>query len=413
MIKRIFTTTLFSAVSRAFSTGTNLFVLFFIARFLGPQPLGLYGIAFTFLYLFFSVSGMNLDIFLGKEIAYIQQDKDRTFALFNEFAAATIYGVWASAAVLLLSALLYHRLSLYLLVLTFVTGILLGVEKNLSGFLLGRERMDVEAFYSLLTFVVVVVLLMVNKGGMTIEGVFIVRIVGLVVGIGGRLLNLRQFTAFKRFRLKLRFFHEIKYYWFNQIAGFLIRQVDVLILSFFVEEAMLGAYFLALRIYITLNIATEVFAVSLTPFISRTFQGQETIEFNRFLKRITGMALLGGLLLAAAVFLSGDLLISLFSRDLAAESSRYLKLLAFVIPCRVVIHILGAFLSSSRYQKVRFYLSLGLSLSFMSTTLVLAGMYLADGAVAARILSEILTFGLYFYVVFYKIQPLTQPQKKL
>lgn len=404
MLRRIFTTTLYSGISRAFSTATSLFILFFIAKFLGPQPLGIYGVAFTFLYLFFSISGMNLDIFIGKEIAYLKEDKDKTFLIFNEFIVATFFGLSASMAVLLLSVLLYRQISLYLLLLTFITGILLGIEKNLSGFLLGRERMDIEAFYSIVSFFVVLILLLLNKNQMTVAAIFLVRIFSLAVGIIGRLLSVHRFLVFQRFRFKLRFFGEIKYYWFNNIAGFLIRQADVLILSFFVGEATLGGYFLALRIYISLNIVTEVFSLALTPFISRTFQGQETIEFNHFLKRITGFSLVGGILMAVTVYYFTSPLISLFNRDLVTDSSRYLKLLAFVIPCRVMISIMGAFMSSSRFQKVRFYFSIGLSSSFILITVILASLYHCEGAVIARLISEIIAFSLYFYFVFFKME---------
>lgn len=404
MLKRIFTTSFFSILSRGLNTATNIFILFVISRFMGPQELGVYGIAFTIFNLFFSVASMNLWIYIGREMAHLKEDRQEVFNLFTESAAAMKVGSLASIVVLLGVLAIYRELGFGLILLIFAAGVLWGIEKNLSGFLLGRERMDLEALTSALTFGLTAVLLLLSRHTLTIQWIFIVRVIGLLVGIAVRFYLIRDCVAWSGWQRRMRDFKAIKYFWFTNVASFVFRQVDVLVLSFFVGKELLGSYFLALRIFMTVNIVSEVFAMSLTPFISRTFKGKEAVSFRRLIMLSLGTTFAAGLLLGGGVFWGRDLLITVFNRDLVASAGIYLKLLALVIPFRMGMAMLGAFLSSSSYQNYRFYLSLLISIPFTVMTGALSYMYAADGAIIARLGTEVLAFGLYFYTVFFKLK---------
>ena len=404
MLKRIFTTSVFSILSRGLNTATNVFILFVISRFMGPQELGIYGIAFTIFNLFFSVASMNLWIYIGREMAHLKEDRQQVFNLFGETMAAAKVGFLASGVVLLGALAIYRELGVGLVLLTFAAGVLWGLEKNLSGFLLGRERMDLEALTSGLTFVLTVGLLVLTKDNLTIEWIFVVRLIGLLAGIAVRFYFIRDCIVLSAWKARMRKFSEIKYFWFNNVAAFVFRQVDVLVLSFFVGKALLGSYFLALRIFMTVNIVSEVLAMSLTPFISRSFKGKESVSFRRMILLSLGTTFVVGLMLGGGVFWGRHFLISIFNRELVAGAGVYLKLLAWMIPFRMGMAILGAFLSSSQYQHYRFYLSLMISIPFTLMTAALSFLYAADGAIVARLGTEIMAFGLYFYTIFFKLK---------
>ncbi len=386
------------------NTAVNVFILFIISRFMGPQELGVYGIAFTVFNLFFSIASMNLWIYIGREMAHLKEDRQEVFNLFAESAAAAKVGILAAAVVLLGVVVVYRDLGFGLVTLTFAAGVLWSVEKNLSGFLLGRERMDLEALTSGATFGLTVILLLLSKGSLTIEWIFVVRVIGLVVGIGARLYYIRDCVALGSWKARMRRFGEIKYFWYTNVAAFVFRQVDVLVLSFFVGKVLLGSYFLALRIFMTVNIVSEVLAMSLTPFISRTFKGKESVDFRRLIMLSLSTAFAAGLVLGSGVYFGRDLLIAVFNRELVAGAGIYLKLLAWMIPFRMGMAMMGAFLSSSQYQNYRFYLSLMISIPFTLMTAILSFLYAADGAIVARMGAEILAFGLYFYTLFFKLK---------
>jgi O-antigen/teichoic acid export membrane protein len=391
-------------MARGLNTATNVFILFIISRFMGPQELGVYGIAFTIFNLFFSVASMNLWIYIGREMAHLKEDRQEVFNLFGETMAAAKIGGLAAAIVLLGVVAVYRELGIGLVLLTFAAGVLWGVEKNLSGFLLGRERMDLEALTSGLTFALTVTLLVLSKNNLTIHWIFVVRIIGLLVGIGARFYFIRDCVVLSGLKARMRKFQDIKYFWFTNVASFVFRQVDVLVLSFFVGKALLGSYFLALRIFMTVNIVSEVLAMSLTPFISRSFKGKERVSFRRMIMMALGTSFLLGLVLGGGVFWGRDLLISIFNRELVAGAGGYLKLLAWMIPFRMGMSMLGAFLSSSQYQNYRFYLSLLISIPFTIATAILSFLHAADGAIIARLGTEIMAFGLYFYTIFFKLK---------
>ena len=309
------------------NTAVNVFILFIISRFMGPQELGVYGIAFTVFNLFFSIASMNLWIYIGREMAHLKEDRQEVLNLFAESAAAAKVGILAAAVVLLGVVVVYRDLGFGLVTLTFAAGVLWSVEKNLSGFLLGRERMDLEALTSGATFGLTVILLLLSKGSLTIEWIFVVRVIGLVVGIGARLYYIRDCVALGSWKARMRRFGEIKYFWYTNVAAFVFRQVDVLVLSFFVGKVLLGSYFLALRIFMTVNIVSEVLAMSLTPFISRTFKGKESVDFRRLIMLSLSTAFAAGLVLGSGVYFGRDLLIAVFNRELVAGAGIYLKLL--------------------------------------------------------------------------------------
>lgn len=404
MLKRIFTTSVFSVLSRGLNTATNVFILFIISRFMGPQELGIYGIAFTIFNLFFSIASMNLWIYIGREMAHLQEDRQEVFNLFGETMAAAKVGFLASGVVLLGALAIYRELGVGLVLLTFAAGVLWGIEKNLSGFLLGRERMDLEALTSGLTFALTVGLLVLTKDDLTIEWIFVVRLIGLLAGIAVRFYFIRDCIVLSAWKVRMKKFSEIKYFWFNNVAAFVFRQVDVLVLSFFVGKALLGSYFLALRIFMTVNIVSEVLAMSLTPFISRSFKGKESVSFRRMIMLSLVTTFVVGLLLGGGVFWGRHFLISIFNRELVAGAGLYLKLLAWMIPFRMGMAILGAFLSSTQYQNYRFYLSLMIAIPFTLMTAALSFLYAADGAIVARLGTEIMAFGLYFYTIFFKLK---------
>ncbi len=400
MLKRIFSTSFYSLAARLFSTATTLFIIFFISRFLNEEALGIYGIAFFFFQLFTVVSYKGLDVFFGKEVAFKRENVSDLSKLVNEFLVSIMYGTILSALLMLVFHIFYHKIGFTLLLLSLLTGILYALERNLGGFLLGKEKVSIDAFYMCLSFLTVVVLLFIFKHSISIEKIFQVRIGAFAVGVLGRWAAVSKGISLAKVTWKLKYFKETRFYWFLVLCVFAERHIDIFILSFFIEKSPLGGYFLSLSIYRTMSLVIEVLAQGLTPFISRVFQGKEKIGFERFVNYLFIASLLVGLLLGSFLFLCRDFIILLFNKNLISSCSPLLMLLSFAVPLKVIIFILGSVMSSTKYQETRFYINLYTSLVFVLLLLFLIYHLSVLGAVIARLVFEVLVFVAYFYFVF-------------
>ncbi len=406
MIKRIFKTSFYSIVSRFFITTTNLAVVFFIAKHLGKQDLGIYGIAFFFYQFFNSFSSMGIPVFIGKEVASQRENKDKVIDIFNEFLSANFYGLLSSLPIILLFLFFYHKISLNLLLLSFIAGFLLGLERNLSGFLLGKELMLYESVVNGVEFLIIILSLFLISPEIfsNVELIFILRIIALLIGVFLRLIFLRDCLALKTIRFKLKHFSEIKFYWMSALSYLFFRQIDIFILSFLFAKSVIGDYFLSIRIFYAVAILAEVISLALTPFISRIYNNKENIEFKNFRNSLFVFSLLMGMFLGVFLYVFRDFLISIFNRAMIENCSYYLAILSIAIPFRFSIYILGSMMSSSKFQNIRLYINLAGAILFILIIFTLVKLFSINGAIYSKIITEIFLFSSYFYFVFFKMK---------
>lgn len=406
MIKRIFKTSVFSIASRFFITSTNLSIIYFITKNLNERELGIYGIAFFFFQFFSSFSSMGMHIYIGKEVASLRENNKQIINIFKEFLKASLYGILSSAILIIISLIFYKKLSIELLIISFIAGFLLGFEKNLGGFLLGKELMGREAIINSVEFIIVFLsLFFIFKSiFISVISIFILRIIALLFGIVLRIISLRDMISFKLSNLKFKVFKEVKFYWFSTISYLFFRQVDVFILSFYFSKSIIGEYFLSIRIFLAIGILSEVVSLALTPFISRVFNNKEKISLSRFRNIIFSLSLIIGVLLGFLLFVLKDFFISIFNKSMIENCSPYLSILAIAIPFRFSIYILGAFMSSSKYQNIRLYINIAGSIIFVISVLVLIIPFSVMGAIYSKILTEVFLFISYFYFVFFKLK---------
>ncbi len=406
MIKRIFKASVFSIASRFFITSTNLSIIYFITKNLNERELGIYGIAFFFFQFFSSFSSMGMHIYIGKEVASLRENNKEIINIFKEFLRASFYGILSSLILILISLIFYNKLSVELLIISFIAGFLLGFEKNLGGFLLGKELMGREAIINSVEFIIVFLsLFFIFKSiFISVVSIFILRIIALLFGIVLRIITLRDMISFKLSSLKFKVFKEVKFYWFSTISYLFFRQVDVFILSFYFSKSIIGEYFLSIRIFLAIGILSEVVSLALTPFISRVFNNKEKISLSRFRKIIFSFSLIIGVLLGFLLFVLKDFFISIFNKSMIENCSPYLSILSIAIPFRFSIYILGAFMSSSKYQNIRLYINIAGLILFIALVLVLIIPFSVNGAIYSKILTEVFLFISYFYFVFFKLK---------
>ncbi len=384
--------------------GTNLFIILFISKFMKPENLGEYSIAFFFFQMFIVISYFGMEVYIGKEVSLKKNDSNGLEKIFSELLSTFFYGILLAFLVMGIFALFYEKIGFMLILLSFIAGILFGLERNLGAFLLGKEKVHIDSIYNIISFIITISLVLILKKELSIILIFIIRSFSLLIGISGRLVYIVKDLSNIKFNFVIKNFKEISFFWFMAILVFFERQIDIFILSFFVGKELLGSYYLALRIFFTVNLFIEVISHSLTPFISRSFKGKETILFRNFLNKIFITILFAGLFFGSFLYIFKDLLVSIFNKEFILECSPYLAVLALAVPFKVGRNMLGSVMSSSKFQYVRFKINLFSTIIFIVSLPFFIYTFFTIGAIISRLIIEIIIFSLYFYFVFFIIR---------
>lgn len=402
MLRRFFTTSFFVYSSRILTTGANLAVIFFISRFLGPDLLGVYGICFALMYLAYVVTSFSMEIYLSREVAVEKENPDRLRELLGNTLSAAGIGAVLGIPLWWIATLVYGDVPAELHGLAVICGFLLGLDLNLSGYLLGMEKAWVETGVNLAESLILLCPLVIIPGEIGLTVLFLLRLAGHLLGILIKGVAVRSSLAGKRVRLRWGWFHDVRFFWFDQISSYFMRQADVILLSLFVGHRELGVYFLTLRIFLAVCVLAEVTARAAIPFLSRTFHGVEQIRMGVFLKRLLGVVIILGVVLGVGLAAGGRFVVAIF-KQVSGSATIWLRWLSLAVPMRMGRSILTAFLSSSRNQKSRFLINLLNSLIFILLTVALVIPFSESGALAARLLGEATGFLLLLYVVFFRL----------
>jgi len=400
MIRRIISTSFFSIVSRIFITATNLYIVYFVSRYLGTTALGTYGIVFFFFIFFSSISSFSLNIFFGKEIARYDKGSREESEILNEFVSAAIIGFLPAIILPIIISFFYNKISFSLLVISAVSGYFMGLERNIGGILLGKEKMQKESLANFLSFFIIVSPMVLSGGYFnSIDKIFYLRVFALLIIVLLKLWFIRDYFKGFVFSLKLRFFKEEKYYWFGGMSTVLLREVDVLILSFFIDRSLLGSYFLALRIYYAFGLIAEVVGTSLIPFISRSYKGKEKNGFKDFNKIILLFFFFFAFLFSILLLFSRSWIISSFFSDFLTSSAKYLYYLSFILFFRFFNYSTNVILTSADAQHIRFNIKLLATIIMIGLNIILGSLYGVEGIIATKLIVELFMFFILGYFV--------------
>jgi O-antigen/teichoic acid export membrane protein len=382
-----------------------LFVLA-VSQHFNAAALGVYGLLFFFCQLFSGIAPLGHPMYLAREVAHLRDDETRLGKALTDGLSALVWGTSLSLLVWGGLGAFYGQVSFDLLSLAALAGVLWGVEYLLAGLLIGMERLAINAVWHGASLALVVYFLFFQSfWPLSLPVLFWLRIAATVLGLLGRLWAMRGLGRLVSFSWKLHSYRESAYFWYGGWVFLASRQLDVLVLSFFLSDAALGGYFLALRIFLTFGIIAEILGVALIPFISRAHHGNEersTIWLFRLV--MLGIFVLG-VPLGLGFYLGRDWLIAVFNPRLVAEVSPLIASLAWVVPFSLGNHLIGAFFSASRYQGERFYINLGVTLASLAALIPLAASLGVAGAIRVKIASETLLFLIMLVRFMLKLRP--------
>lgn len=381
--------------------------MYCVSHQLGQLKLGIYSISAFLYYLFSFLTSFELTSYFGKEVAHLRDRADSLKKLYGEAATTFVLGVGLSLAAAVVLFFFYHPIAADVLVLSALSGMIFGIEKNLSGILLGQEKMQFEFLAQAAAFLITALPVLFFTQWLDITGIYILRIAASVLtillrkylaGIGKSLYQ--QALKFKQYNWK-----EISFFAASGFAYFVQHHFDLFVLSYLISLEQEGAYFLALRIYLSFCLLAEMTSFALTPYISRVYRNKETPEsepsgnFHGFYKKIllSGTAL--GVLASVTLFFSRDLLLGFFSGNNSAQSSDYLFYFSFFLFFRFVSYYTGNILTATRYQNIRFYILISSSTLLMGLEVLLGKFLSVKGIIYARGFAEFFIFVAYLTAV--------------
>jgi O-antigen/teichoic acid export membrane protein len=404
MIKRIIKTSFFSVGSRGILTLINLIIMYSVSHGLGKEKLGVYSISAFIYYLFSFLTSFELTTYLGKEVAHQRDRKEKVKKLVGEVGTTFIIGLGISVLVLFFLLLFYHKIDTPVLLISIVSGVIFGIEKNLSGILLGKEKMQFEFISQLVAFVIVAVPVLIWVKKLDITGIYSLRIAAsaFTILMRGFFLHINHYIEKVYIALKHYNWKEIKFFSASGFSYFIQHHFDLFILSFLISKELEGAYFLALRIYLAVCLLAEMTSFALTPYISRIYRKKESrklSDFHSFYKKILLMGALLGAIASVILFFTRDILVGFFTKENPQLSSNFLFYFSFFIFFRFVSYYTGNILTSTQYQNIRFYILISSALLLMGLELLLGHFFSVMGIIYSRAVIELFIFIAYLIAI--------------
>lgn len=401
MIKRILKTSFFSVGSRGLLTLINLIIMFSVSHGLGEKKLGVYSISNFIYYLFAFFTSFELTTYFGKEVAHQRDRVEEIKRLVGEIGTTFIIGMGISVLVLFFLLLFYHEIDTPVLLISIVSGAIFGIEKNLSGILLGKEKMQFEFISQLVAFVITAVPVLIWVKELDIVGIYLLRIAASVVSllVRGFFVRLHQYIEKVYISLKYYNWKEITFFSTAGFSYFIQHHFDLFVLSFLISKELLGAYFLALRIYLAFCLIAEMTSFAFTPYISRVYRKKEPGKLNEFRHFYKNTILVGvflGALSSLILFFTRDFLVSFFTKENPRLASKFLLYFSFFLFFRFVSYFTGNILTSTRYQEIRFYILISSALLMMGLEFLLGHFLSVMGIIYSRAVMELFIFIAYF-----------------
>jgi O-antigen/teichoic acid export membrane protein len=404
MLKRIIKTSFYSVSSRGILTLINLIIIYFVSHGLGDAKLGIYSISVFFYYLFSFLTSFELTTYFGKEVAHRREQTGELKKLVGEMGTTFIIGAGASLLILIFLLLFFYQLNTSILLISTIAGIIFGLEKNLSGMLLGHEKMQFEFISQLAAFVIVAVPVVLAVKRLDILGIYCLRIAASVVTIFMRGCFTRINKYVEKIYISFKCYHwqEISFFSASGFSYFIQHHFDLFILSFLISPELEGAYFLALRIYLAFCLLAEMSSFALTPYISRVYrkkEPEEMMDFQHFYKKVFWAAILMGAAASVVLFFTRHLLVNFFSNENTQLSADYLFYFSFFLFFRFVSYYTGNILSSTRHQNLRFYILVSSALAMIGLEILLGHFFSVMGIIYSRAAIELFIFIAYLIAI--------------
>lgn len=267
-----------------------------VARYLGPDGLGLFSMVTMIAGIIVLIAGMGIDIAVVKYVAEYKNDKNRLHAVFSSaFITVAIFGVAASIVLFVLSdkfasifdmSSLSPLLKIYAFVFPFslTYGIILGV---LNGLREMKYYSIIKTLYGILMFLFILTFLFLGFG---VEGAVIGAMLALIVATLIAGIIIKKFVHFTisdyRKNTKMLTSFGSRLVGVNMI-GQIYHYIDILMIGYFLTSTDVGYYAVAMSLSRFFWLVPGAMATVAYPTISECWAKNDIQAINKLVDKAT------------------------------------------------------------------------------------------------------------------------------
>lgn len=312
-----------------------LITLPYLTLVLGPEKFGLtqYAISLITYFQFFTDYGFNLSA--TRELAICRDDNQKISQIFSSVMFIKMCLCILSFIILLLIVMFIPKFSedSYVYILTF--GMVIGYMLFPTWLFQGLEYMRYTSILNIIGKIVFTVLIFIF-----IHNTTDYMLVPLINSLGYILVGiLGIYIALTKFNIKITIpsIRDIKYHlregWYVFISTIAINMyttTNTFLLGLLTNNTLVGYYSIAEKIILAVNGLLNPISQALYPFISRTVKTDDKTRSIEFIRKITKIMTLVGIVLSAGLFIFAKPIILLLFGQSYANSVIILQIISIV-----------------------------------------------------------------------------------
>lgn len=312
-----------------------LITLPYLTLVLGPEKFGLtqYAISLITYFQFFTDYGFNLSA--TRELAICRDDNQKISQIFSSVMFIKLCLCILSFIILLLIVMFIPKFNedSYVYILTF--GMVIGYMLFPTWLFQGLEYMRYTSILNIIGKIVFTVLIFIF-----IHNTTDYMLVPLINSLGYILVGiLGIYIALTKFNIKITIpsIRDIKYHlregWYVFISTIAINMyttTNTFLLGLLTNNTLVGYYSIAEKIILAVNGLLNPISQALYPFISRTVKTDDKTRSIEFIRKITKIMTLVGIVLSAGLFIFAKPIILLLFGQSYANSVIILQIISIV-----------------------------------------------------------------------------------
>ena len=389
---------LYNLIYQLIITLIPLFTTPYLTRVLGATNLGIYSYTYSIITIFFLLSSLGINTYGQREIAYIQDNKEKRSKLFFELIIIRIISTFISLILLLILTLIetkyklyYQIFSIYIIANLFdITWFYQGIE-NFKDITIRNIIIKVIYLISIFTFIK-------NKSNLTTY-IFLYSIMTLLTNLS-LWIKLNKLVILQK---KINPIKHIKYvliFFIPQIASLIYTVLDKTMLGIIVPDIRQVSYYeQASYIVKTLLMFITTISSIMVSKISHAFKLNKNKEITNYLNTIINFIWLLGVPITFGVCAVIKNFVPWFYGKEYLSVTNLVYIMSPIIIIISLNNLIGIqYLSSTKNQnKYIFAIIIGSIINFI-LNLILIPKYSAIGATISSVIAEliILLIELYF-----------------
>jgi O-antigen/teichoic acid export membrane protein len=401
--RRIAKNSVFQTMAYGVQSLTAFFIPVYLARLASAELLGQYATTIAFIGLFASIAKFGLPSLLIREIARRRENPEQVDRLVNAALGLTTVLSATAIGLILVVGILLHYPSILFRALA-LAGLALAMEALsfiIEASFRGREEMEWSAIVIIVMeggFLVLALLAVPFRAAIDVLMVAYLasRIISLAVGVWiYRARFGKLHPTIDKSQWSLLFKAGFPFAITNGLSTVYVR-IDVLFLSSFATNAIVGLYEAANNLTVRLNIVARTVNIALYPFLSSEFAKNKQ-SLQRHTGRMVRLLVIPGTLIAAVLWVFGDRIVVLVYGDKFVAAIQAVKWLALIIPLRFIDTSLEVALSASNREGKRAMAVLVTALTNLLFDIILIPTYGLMGAVYETLLTECVMCAMYVW----------------